>query len=371
MSMPGEARAGATSRRLRLSRRSPSWRSRCSRRCSPGCTTSRWSGPTSYQVQAEANRVRTVQVPAPRGRILDRNGKVIVDNRVAVVVAVDRERASTSCRRSARTTCSSGSRGDLTADGHPISPDEIRRAGRPTSATAATPRCRWPSTCPRSLKIYLEERAADYPAVVVERTAAAGLPLRAAGGPHPRLRRARSTTTSWRPGRGRDRQAVHAQRRDRQERASSRPTSPGCGARRASGASRSTPRATRSASSASARRGRATTWCCRIDVDLQALAEQKVAAGPGRRPGPAQPRRQPQRRHHRARPSCWTPTTARSWPWRRTRPTTPTCSSTASATSRVGGPSTTRPTARRSTTGRSRASGRRARPTSCSWATPR
>src|SRR5688500_12396258 len=47
-------------------------------------------GATEFQVQAEANRVREVFVPAPRGRIFDRNGKVIVDNRIDVVVAVDR-----------------------------------------------------------------------------------------------------------------------------------------------------------------------------------------------------------------------------------------------------------------------------------------
>jgi len=47
-------------------------------------------GSSDYQLQAEANRVRTVQVEAPRGRILDRHGKVLVDNRVAVVVGIDR-----------------------------------------------------------------------------------------------------------------------------------------------------------------------------------------------------------------------------------------------------------------------------------------
>jgi cell division protein FtsI/penicillin-binding protein 2 len=44
----------------------------------------------SYSVEAEANRVRVVQVEAPRGRILDTNGKVLVDNRVSTVVTVDR-----------------------------------------------------------------------------------------------------------------------------------------------------------------------------------------------------------------------------------------------------------------------------------------
>ena len=44
----------------------------------------------SCEVQATANRTRTVAVEAPRGRILDRNGKVIVDNKTSLVVTVDR-----------------------------------------------------------------------------------------------------------------------------------------------------------------------------------------------------------------------------------------------------------------------------------------
>lgn len=39
---------------------------------------------------ATVNRTREVAVEAPRGRILDRNGKVIVDNRTSLVVNVDR-----------------------------------------------------------------------------------------------------------------------------------------------------------------------------------------------------------------------------------------------------------------------------------------
>jgi penicillin-binding protein 2 len=41
------------------------------------------------RLAAEANAVRTVVEPAPRGRILDRNGVVLVDNRASNVVAID------------------------------------------------------------------------------------------------------------------------------------------------------------------------------------------------------------------------------------------------------------------------------------------
>src|SRR3954470_3307723 len=44
-----------------------------------------------YRTQADVNRVRTIYTEAPRGRILDRNGKVIVDNRVTDAVVVNRE----------------------------------------------------------------------------------------------------------------------------------------------------------------------------------------------------------------------------------------------------------------------------------------
>jgi penicillin-binding protein 2 len=131
-------------------------------------------GADDYQVQAEANRVRTVQVPAPRGRILDRNGKVLVDNRVAVVVALDRsalgelsdERQADLLNRLSF---------DLTGAGHPITPDEIRvrlddqRFSRYAPVPLAV-------DLPEQLKIYFEERAADYPSVVVERTALRAYP---------------------------------------------------------------------------------------------------------------------------------------------------------------------------------------------------
>lgn len=45
-----------------------------------------------YRLQAQANQLRTVLEPAPRGRILDRNGKVLVDNRASNVVAIDRSK---------------------------------------------------------------------------------------------------------------------------------------------------------------------------------------------------------------------------------------------------------------------------------------
>src|SRR5581483_168057 len=44
-----------------------------------------------YRVQANTNRVRTIYTEAPRGRILDRQGRILVDNRVTDAVVVSRE----------------------------------------------------------------------------------------------------------------------------------------------------------------------------------------------------------------------------------------------------------------------------------------
>lgn len=45
----------------------------------------------TYKVAAQQNSVRVVQTEGPRGRILDRNGKVLADNRVVLAVVVKRE----------------------------------------------------------------------------------------------------------------------------------------------------------------------------------------------------------------------------------------------------------------------------------------
>jgi penicillin-binding protein 2 len=45
-----------------------------------------------YREQATGNFVRLIPDPAPRGRILDRNGQPLVDNRRAIVVTIDRQK---------------------------------------------------------------------------------------------------------------------------------------------------------------------------------------------------------------------------------------------------------------------------------------
>ncbi|MGK2959229.1 MAG: penicillin-binding protein 2 [Acidimicrobiales bacterium] len=47
---------------------------------------------SEYKLAAEQNQVRTIYEPAPRGRILDRDGKILVDNRISNVIAIDRSK---------------------------------------------------------------------------------------------------------------------------------------------------------------------------------------------------------------------------------------------------------------------------------------
>ena len=49
------------------------------------------AGEDDALAQAESNRIRVVHEPAPRGRILDTGGRVIVGNREARQVAIDRQ----------------------------------------------------------------------------------------------------------------------------------------------------------------------------------------------------------------------------------------------------------------------------------------
>ncbi len=47
---------------------------------------------SEYKLAATENQVRIIHEPAPRGRILDRDGQVLVDNRISYVIAIDRTR---------------------------------------------------------------------------------------------------------------------------------------------------------------------------------------------------------------------------------------------------------------------------------------
>ena len=122
-----------------------------------------------YEVAAEANRIRVVQVEAPRGRILDRNGTVLVDNRVSTVVTVDRvvfnelpeDEAAAMLNRLAE---------ELTRYGSPATVAELvdRVNDQRYSQYAPVPVA---EDVTEELKIYLEEHDEEFPSVAVERIA--------------------------------------------------------------------------------------------------------------------------------------------------------------------------------------------------------
>src|SRR5213082_4127352 len=49
------------------------------------------SGSDRYESLAERNRIRTIPILAPRGKILDREGRIIVDNRPSSSVLLLRD----------------------------------------------------------------------------------------------------------------------------------------------------------------------------------------------------------------------------------------------------------------------------------------
>lgn len=133
-------------------------------------------GSPEFQVQAEANRVRTVQVPAPRGRILDRNGKVLVDNRIAVVVAIERGEFN-DLSEGDRNMLVMRLTGELNRVGKNITAEQITRRVNDERFSRYAP-VPLATGVPEELKIYLEEHAVEFPSVTVERTAVRTYPYR-------------------------------------------------------------------------------------------------------------------------------------------------------------------------------------------------
>lgn len=120
-----------------------------------------------FAAEAEANRTQTIQVEAPRGRILDRNGVVLVDNSVSTVVTVDRVVYA--------------ELDDDEADDLVVRlAEEMSRYGSPATVDQLTKRIddvRYSPLAPvpvaddatEELKIYLEEHRDLFPSVAVER----------------------------------------------------------------------------------------------------------------------------------------------------------------------------------------------------------
>ncbi len=126
-------------------------------------------GTEEYQLAAEVQVTRQVTVEAPRGRILDAWGRVIVDNRVAVIVTIDPQEVD-------------ALGGDEADDLLLRLAEVLTRHGHPTKVADLSERLVDPRYNPiearpvavdvdEALEIYLIERHDEFPAVDVRREA--------------------------------------------------------------------------------------------------------------------------------------------------------------------------------------------------------
>jgi penicillin-binding protein 2 len=122
-----------------------------------------------FQVEAASNRTRTVPVEAPRGRILDRNGKVLVDNRISVQVTIDRT-ALADLDDDRRTEVLARLADGLARSGIPTTVEQLeaRVADQRYSPYVPVPVA---GDVPEELKIWIDEHGDDLPSVAAERVA--------------------------------------------------------------------------------------------------------------------------------------------------------------------------------------------------------
>jgi penicillin-binding protein 2 len=122
-----------------------------------------------YQVAAQANSIRTVPVDAPRGRILDRNGKVLVDNQITVQITIDRAVVN-ELDDDERARVLAAVADGLARSGSPKTVEQVE-------ADLANPRYSpyvpvpVAGNVPEDLKIWIDEHGAELPGVSAERVA--------------------------------------------------------------------------------------------------------------------------------------------------------------------------------------------------------
>jgi penicillin-binding protein 2 len=115
-----------------------------------------------YLAQANDNRVRDITVPSPRGNVVDRNGTLLVDNRVSLAVQAEYQklpptgpRRRALYRRLARVIGTSPTRLQR----------EVARQHRLLPYATITLK----QDVPRSVLLYLAERQQEFPGVTVQR----------------------------------------------------------------------------------------------------------------------------------------------------------------------------------------------------------
>jgi penicillin-binding protein 2 len=128
----------------------------------------------AFEAASVSNRVRVIHEEGPRGRILDRNGKILVDSETSIVVSLDREplrKMEETERHSVFVSLA----------------DTLQQLGVPTKLSLIEKRFADLRYAPQeyvpiaedvdpSVEIYLMERAERYPGIIVERKAIRSYP---------------------------------------------------------------------------------------------------------------------------------------------------------------------------------------------------
>jgi penicillin-binding protein 2 len=132
-------------------------------------------------LEATANITRTVAVEAPRGRILDVNGKVLVDNRTSLVVTVNRRTLGELDDDGARDEFVARLAGALTnIGGTPTKIDTLERRIADVRYDPIQP-VPVAADVSEELEIYLAEHSEDFPGVEVRRETVRVYPYGAVG----------------------------------------------------------------------------------------------------------------------------------------------------------------------------------------------
>lgn len=120
-----------------------------------------------FEAVSESNRLRVIHEEGPRGRILDRNGKVLVDNETSIVVSLDREPLKKLDEKQ-REAVFVDLADTLDSLGVPV---KLSRIGKRYNDTQYAPQDYVPiaENVAQSVEIYLAERSDRFPGVVVER----------------------------------------------------------------------------------------------------------------------------------------------------------------------------------------------------------
>jgi penicillin-binding protein 2 len=122
-----------------------------------------------FEVASASSRLRVISEEGPRGRILDRNGRILVDNRTSIVVALDREPLR-DLEPAERSRAFARLADTLTTLGVPTKVSDVERRYN-DQRYAPQEYVPIAEDVPEEVEVYLSERAGDFAGVVVERRA--------------------------------------------------------------------------------------------------------------------------------------------------------------------------------------------------------